>query len=179
MTSVPAGIVLTGGRSRRFGRDKATFELDGETLAARAIRVLAAVCDPVIEVGDGATGGPSLREQPAFAGPVAALLAGVDVVGTPAIVLGCDHATMSVEVLGGLAADSRETVVPVIDGRPQFVAAKYGAQAIDLLRESLRSGDASFRSLDLVALGAVGSDFPAAAFADIDTPADLEGRTRP
>ena len=31
--------ILIGGRSSRFGRDKATFELNGETLAARAARI--------------------------------------------------------------------------------------------------------------------------------------------
>jgi molybdopterin-guanine dinucleotide biosynthesis protein A len=178
MSPTPAGIVLTGGRSRRFGRDKATFELDGETLATRAARLLASVCEPVIEVGDGTTAVPSVRETPAFSGPVAALLAGVDVVGMPAIVLGCDHAAMTLEVLARLAADPRETVVPVIDGRAQFVAAKYGAAAIECLRASSRSGDASFRSLCLDELDAIGSDYPAAAFADIDTPADLDREAR-
>ena len=48
-----AGILLTGGRSRRLGVDKATLVLDGETLAQRAARRLGAVCEPVVEAGDG------------------------------------------------------------------------------------------------------------------------------
>ena len=48
-----AGILLTGGRSRRLGVDKATLVLDGETLAQRAARRLGAVYDPVVEAGDG------------------------------------------------------------------------------------------------------------------------------
>ena len=48
-------LLLTGGASRRMGTDKATIEFRGETLAARAARVLAEVCDPVIEVGTGVT----------------------------------------------------------------------------------------------------------------------------
>ena len=51
-----AGIVLTGGRSRRLGVDKATLVLDGETLAQRAARHLEAVCAPVVEAGDGVSG---------------------------------------------------------------------------------------------------------------------------
>ena len=34
-------VVLAGGRSSRFGGDKALAELDGETLALRALRRLA------------------------------------------------------------------------------------------------------------------------------------------
>ena len=52
MSRLPA-LLLTGGASRRMGTDKATIEWRGETLAARAARVLAEVCDPVIEVGSG------------------------------------------------------------------------------------------------------------------------------
>lgn len=37
MTITP--YILIGGRSSRFGSDKATFELNGETLAARAARI--------------------------------------------------------------------------------------------------------------------------------------------
>ena len=68
-----AGILLTGGRSRRLGVDKASLVLDGETLAQRAARRLGAVCDPVVEVGDGVSPLPSVREQPSGSGPLAAL----------------------------------------------------------------------------------------------------------
>ncbi|TMK73177.1 MAG: GNAT family N-acetyltransferase [Actinobacteria bacterium] len=45
------GILLVGGASRRFGSPKALARLDGETLAARAWRTLAALCDERIAVG--------------------------------------------------------------------------------------------------------------------------------
>ena len=73
-----AGILLTGGRSRRMGVDKATLVLDGETLAVRAGRRLAAACAPTLEVGDGLSGLPSLREWPPGSGPLAALARTVD-----------------------------------------------------------------------------------------------------
>src|SRR6185436_50765 len=70
-----AAILLTGGRSRRLGVDKATLVVDGESLARRAARRLAVVCDPVIETGDGVSGLRAVREEPAGAGPLAALAA--------------------------------------------------------------------------------------------------------
>ncbi|HZI37181.1 MAG TPA: NTP transferase domain-containing protein, partial [Acidimicrobiia bacterium] len=48
-----AGLLLTGGASRRMGRDKALLEVGGRRLVDRAASVLAAVADPVLEVGPG------------------------------------------------------------------------------------------------------------------------------
>lgn len=168
-----AGVVLTGGRSTRLGRDKATLVVDGTTLAERAVIRLAAVCDVVVEVGPGVTDRPSVREEPAFAGPVAALLAALDLVEPPVVLLACDHVAMTSELLARLASDPRDTVVPVVDGRPQWVAARYGPAAVARLRASYAAGDRSFRALDLDALGAADATFPAAAFVDIDTESDL------
>jgi len=45
------GAVLAGGRSTRFGSDKALAVLGGETLLARAVSALRAQCDDVVVVG--------------------------------------------------------------------------------------------------------------------------------
>lgn len=45
------GLVLAGGASRRMGQDKAALQLDGETLLARAERLLAAEVGPVWVAG--------------------------------------------------------------------------------------------------------------------------------
>jgi molybdopterin-guanine dinucleotide biosynthesis protein A len=47
-----AALLLTGGASRRMGSDKATIlDGDGQPLAVRTANLLAAVADPVLEVG--------------------------------------------------------------------------------------------------------------------------------
>jgi molybdopterin-guanine dinucleotide biosynthesis protein A len=47
------GVLLVGGASTRFGSPKALAELDGETLAERAWRVLGDACDERLAVGKG------------------------------------------------------------------------------------------------------------------------------
>jgi molybdenum cofactor guanylyltransferase len=47
------GILLVGGASTRFGSPKALVQLDGETLAERAWRILGEACDDRIAVGKG------------------------------------------------------------------------------------------------------------------------------
>ena len=48
-----AGLLLTGGASRRMGSDKALLEVEGRRMVDRAAAALAAVAAPVVEVGPG------------------------------------------------------------------------------------------------------------------------------
>jgi molybdopterin-guanine dinucleotide biosynthesis protein A len=49
--STAAGAILTGGQSRRMGRDKATLPIGGVPMALRIARALAPALDPVVAVG--------------------------------------------------------------------------------------------------------------------------------
>ena len=60
----PAALLLTGGASRRLGRDKATLMVGGVPLARRTAALLVEVANPVIEVGPGYTGLPHVVEKP-------------------------------------------------------------------------------------------------------------------
>nr|MDP9020189.1 NTP transferase domain-containing protein [Actinomycetota bacterium] len=57
-----AGLLLTGGASRRMGRDKALLAVHGLPLAQRTAGVLAAVVAPVLEVGPGRSTLPAVQE---------------------------------------------------------------------------------------------------------------------
>jgi molybdopterin-guanine dinucleotide biosynthesis protein A len=164
-----AGVLLTGGGSRRMTTDKARIVWHGETLAVRAARVLTAACDPVIEVGSGATDLPCVREEPAGSGPLAALLAGARALATRG----------PVALLSLLASwPGRPTVIPVVDGRLQYACARYGPDALERAEIAFAAGDHSLRA----AAGDDGHELseaewravaPANTFADVDTPTDL------
>ena len=72
-----AGAVLVGGRSRRFGSDKALADAGGRPLGSRVIDALrAAGVDPVVAVGGtaGSTlGVPTVADRHPGEGPLAAL----------------------------------------------------------------------------------------------------------
>jgi molybdopterin-guanine dinucleotide biosynthesis protein A len=97
-------IVLTGGASRRLGRDKATVHVGGRRLVDR---LLADVPEyvPVVVVGpvlDGlARRVAFVREEPSGSGPLAGIGAGMAAVGTP--------------LVGVIAADM-PFAVPVVAG---------------------------------------------------------------
>jgi molybdopterin-guanine dinucleotide biosynthesis protein A len=176
-----AGVLLTGGASRRMATDKANIVWRGETLAARAARVLGAACDPVIEVGSGATGLRCVREDPPGSGPLAALLAGARALGSPGpiVLLACDLPFVEPPILSLLAEwPGRPTVIPVADGRPQYACARYGPYALERAGTALAAGDHALRAMhgdDCDELTEPHWRAVAAAntFADVDTPTDL------
>lgn len=181
-----AGIVLTGGRSRRLGVDKATVVLDGETLAVRAARRLGAVCAPVVEAGDGVTGLPAVREVPAGGGPLAALAAAGAALRErghhgPALLLAVDLPHVDEAFLRWLRdRPGAPTVALRIDGRLQPVCARYGSDALLAAASLVVSGVRALHELfDVVDHDVVDEDewcgaAAPDAFLDVDTPADAE-----
>jgi len=96
MNERPAGVVLTGGASRRMGRDKAFVEVAGVPMVVRVADALrGAGCDPVwCQGGDlvglrelGLAAHPDLEPG---AGPVAAIDAALGRAPGGALVAACD-----------------------------------------------------------------------------------------
>jgi molybdopterin-guanine dinucleotide biosynthesis protein A len=179
-----AGLLLTGGASRRLGTDKARLVLDGETLAARAERMLSAVCHPVIEVGVGTTALPVVSEQPAGGGPLAAIAAGGEALRErghhgAAIVLAVDFPNVT-EALLALLRDwpGEPTAVPIDRGNLQVACARYGGDALLAAHSLVLGGVRALRAvLDVVDADVITEATWQAvaapdAFADVDTRAD-------
>jgi molybdenum cofactor guanylyltransferase len=188
MLTTVGGVLLTGGESRRMGTDKGTLVVNGESLGARAARVLKAVCAPVVEVGDGVSGLPAVREVPSGGGPLAALVRGADALATlPVVLLACDMPFVEPPLIEFFATyDGDGTVIARAEGRLQFGCARYGADAIAAARAALARGERSYvRTFEPeddeagdVVIEVVEPEVwqriaPAHAFADVDTPDDL------
>ena len=179
-----AGLLLTGGTSRRLGTDKAQLVLDGETLATRAARTLLATCGPVLEVGPGVTTLPTVRERPAGGGPLAAIAAGGEALRErghdgAAIVLAVDFPNVGVPLLELLRDWPGEpTVVPSDQGQLQVACARYGGDALLAAQSLVIGGVRALRALlDVVEFDALeDATWHAVAapdtFVDLDTPAD-------
>lgn len=184
-----AGLLLTGGASRRMGSDKALIEVRGQRLVDRAAAVLGTVAAPVIEVGPGWSGLPAVREDPPGTGPLAALSAGAAALRAaghdgPVVVLAVDMPRVTVELLEFVAGRAgADTVVPRAGGYPQPMCARYGPAVLAAVDERLAAGARSLRDLleTMAAAGHVAWVEPEEwsavagpdAFADVDTPDDL------
>lgn len=189
-------IVLAGGRGTRLGGiDKAAVELAGERLVDRVVAAARAYgAAPVVVVGPDRPAPPGVvvvREDPPFAGPLAALAAGLDALSSAAhsetatppwtLLLSCDLVDPD-GVCRALTAALRADPDPELDGvllrdpegRGQWLAGAYRVAALaagiraaaPLADRPLRLAFADARLRHLAA--------PAELTADIDTPADLE-----
>ena len=182
-----AGLLLTGGRSRRLGTEKAQLVFGTETLAQRAARVLDDVCDRVIELGPGYTSYPHVVEDPAGSGPLAALAAGgawLRAQGDdgPVLLLAVDLPRVEVPLLELLGDwPGAATVVPDAGGRLQPVCARYGADALTLAANLVASGVKALHALfdavehDVMPESVWRGVAPPDAVADVDTAEDARG----
>ena len=167
-----------------MGWDKTLLVVDGETVVARAAALLTQVVATAVEVGPGLTGLRSTIEDPPGAGPLAAAVAGWDLLAdsdmTGALVLAGDLPLLSESLLRLLVEwESPNTVVPVVGGRDQPLCARWSRADFEEARERLRRGERSLRHLagrpdvtylDVSTWGSVATD---REFSDVDTPADL------
>lgn len=168
-----------------MGRDKASLPLGEATCAERVGARLSHVVAPTLEVGPGRSGLSAVRENRPGEGPLSALAAGWEALDTmghrgPVVVLACDLPLISAPLLRLLASHaSSGSVVPVVDGRPQALCARFSAAALE---HGARAAAAGWRSLaplldhgDVVWLEE--PDWARVAdrrtFTDVDTPADL------
>lgn len=194
------GLLLAGGRSRRFGSDKALAAVAGRTLLARGIAALGACCAEVLVAsGDGRRLDAALAETAHAtatnvrlrqiadarhgAGPLAALVAGLRAAPSRLVaVLAVDLPWANADVLRALASSIGEAdaAIPVVDGRRQPLHAVYRPGALPALEEALEAGrlalGAAMDHLDVALLGPPvwGHLDPQGRFAaNVNTPEDL------
>jgi molybdopterin-guanine dinucleotide biosynthesis protein A len=197
----PVGVVLAGGASRRLGQDKALLRIGaGLTLLERTVATVhaAGLREVVLSVST-VERGRTLREAvPAVAGlplvvdaepgrgPLGALHAALSAFPHHHVLLvACDMPRLHVAALRALLEEPREAdaVVPRVAGRDQPVAALYAPACLPLTAQLLEEGRLAMRDLlaapglrvrflDETCLARAG--VPAAAFDNVNTPADLE-----
>jgi len=126
-SSAVAGAVLTGGASRRMGRDKALLEVGGVAMARRVADVIEACgCRPVVAVGGDASGLAaagvvSITDRWPGEGPLGGILTAVGWASarpvTCVLVVATDLAWLDAATVDALIAHQGRTDVDVVAAR--------------------------------------------------------------
>ncbi len=164
------GVVLAGGKSTRFGSDKALAELGGRTLIARAVDALSLWCEYVVVVGRETAPAPTLPDWPRPGmGPLAGLAS--------ALHLARDEGYQAVLSCGVDSAGLPDDLLTLLSPAPAYLADQpviglWPASASPVL-DALLESDARHSMLAFAeAIGAKPVK-TAAKPANINTPADL------
>jgi len=189
--SVPAegvaGLVLSGGRSSRFGGEKAAAPLDGKPLLTWAAERLQASCAEVAvsarpgseaEVLAGSM--PVLHDRPGDPdGPLAGVRAGLEWargIGAWALAVSpCDAPLLPDDLYPRLIAGAGNgAAVAQAGGRPQSLCAVWPVSALPAVEAAIAGGEhpAVWRLLDEIGAARVPFD-DAEAFANLNTREDL------
>jgi molybdopterin-guanine dinucleotide biosynthesis protein A len=171
-------VILSGGTARRLGGvDKATLEIGGRRLLDRALEAVAGAASVTV-VGDSAAVDRPVRfvrEEPAYGGPGAGLLAGLTATdGDPVVVLAVDlpHVTdATVARLLAAVGEHDGSVLVDASGRRQL-ALVVRSDAVRAVAPADPTGVPVWRllgPLDLIEVLAAGDEAR-----DVDTPADLD-----
>jgi molybdopterin-guanine dinucleotide biosynthesis protein A len=178
------GIVLAGGRSTRMGRDKASIDLGGRTLLARAVETIRRAGGTPLVIGpprpDLDRLGARLIDDEG-AGPLAALRMGLQAARGPAFAMACDLPLLPSAVVAFLVAglQAAPAVVPRAAGKLQVLAAAYGEASVPAFDAALRAGETAVqaavqaleaRVVDPEELGAWGDE---RMFLNVNSPEDL------
>lgn len=133
------GVLLVGGRSRRFGSPKALAAFDGETFAERAWRLLGEACEEQFAVGD-ASGLPfeALPDAIVGGGPLAGIVAGLrHATHDVAVVVPVDMPLLTPAALRTLADACRDVAMPQTGPLPCALARRV----LPTLEDALARGD--------------------------------------
>jgi molybdopterin-guanine dinucleotide biosynthesis protein A len=169
-----AGLVLAGGRSSRFGSDKAAALLEGRPLLDWALDALRPHCGALAVSGPG-----GLADAPGDPdGPLSGIKAGLiwarEIGASHLATLPCDVPKVPADLIPRLAAIDAPVVSARTSEGPQPLCALWSVEVLEALMAELAQGHPSVQALQTL-LGGRTVLFEAAwAFANINTPADLK-----
>jgi molybdopterin-guanine dinucleotide biosynthesis protein A len=190
-------VVLAGGRSTRFGRDKLAAEISGGgTLLDRAVAALAEVADEIVIVGAAGASPPAVtrvaaplrivHDPHADGGPLVGLAAGLEAArGEIAVVAAGDMPALVPDVLRLLidevASGAAASALEEGGRRRPLPCALDRTTAIEAAQSLLAAGGSSLTAL-LAALDAVvvpaddwrALDPDGRSLLDVDRPSDLD-----
>jgi molybdopterin-guanine dinucleotide biosynthesis protein A len=168
------GVLLVGGASTRFGSPKALAIVEGETLAARAWRLLGEACDEHIAVGKRADALPLpfdvVDDGTDVRAPIAGVVAGLRAARHDvAVVIPVDVPRLTPAAVLELAAACRDVAVPPSGPLP----GAYRRTALPALEAALVAGRLALRDA-IAELDVATVELDDGLLVNVNTPGDVQ-----
>jgi molybdenum cofactor guanylyltransferase len=168
------GVLLVGGASTRFGSPKALAIVEGETLAARAWRLLGEACDERIAVGKRADALPLpfdvVDDGTDVRAPIAGVVAGLRAARHDvAVVIPVDVPRLTPAAVLELAAACRDVAVPPSGPLP----GAYRRSALPALEAALVAGRLTLRDA-IAELDVATVELDDGLLVNVNTPGDVQ-----
>lgn len=177
-------MILTGGKSSRFGSDKSRAEFNGRTLVEHVLNSFVGDWDFIIVGPAFPTNSPAIRftqETPHGGGPVSAIAAGLELVNSEFVAIVATDIPFAGNVIAeliGFLPSAQDVIIPLDSaGLRQTLCAIYRSKPLhSALTEIGNLPGKSMKSLlarlDVTEIN-LGEAFTSSLL-DIDTPEDLE-----
>ncbi len=181
------GVILTGGKSSRMGRDKALIEVDGMRMLDRTVELLRPHVREILIIGDPAEHinehATTIPDDEPGKGPVGGITTAFKHARyVRLLVLACDLPAINDHLLVTLKKEldaGFDAIIPMHDGLIEPLAAAYHKHCIEAFEKNLRNSVlkmsdaiAAVRTLNIEVKP--GNDgWPADLFRNLNTPTDL------
>ncbi|MBI3541136.1 MAG: molybdenum cofactor guanylyltransferase [Deltaproteobacteria bacterium] len=148
------GVILAGGRSSRFGENKAFATFQGVPLIERVVSVMGALFQDLLVVTNtpeeySSWNIPLITDHQPYQGPLGAIATALEKTSKEGIiVVACDMPMLVPEILTHImkqAKASYPAVVPIHDGVREYLMAYYAKSLLPLMQQSLQKGHYSLK----------------------------------
>jgi molybdopterin-guanine dinucleotide biosynthesis protein A len=139
------GVILAGGKSFRFGKNKALIKINGTRLIERVARVMGSIFEHVILISNTPHEYeylhlPIYQDKIKDLGPIGGLYTGLNVIeNKAAFFVACDMPFLNEELIRYLiqVKESYDAVVPRIDWKIESLHAIYTKQCLPAIHHSI------------------------------------------
>lgn len=180
-------LILSGGKSRRMGRDKMLLDIGGQSFLSRIAQELACFSERLLSVGENAElavpGFEAVYDLYADCGPIAGLYAGLTHCRSDALlVVPCDvplfERALGEYLLECLGEGCEASVAVTRDGRAHPYCGVYRKSMASLLRQRIGAGQLSLMDalpqLPIVYAGLSNTPYPDACLTNVNTPEEYQ-----